>query len=152
MKKILFFGLILIGMASCSFSSNTTVGTTIKTVTVKVNSYDWKYSNMDNNNYYYCGLDLSSITSEVFEKGEVKAYLVQDRYDYNYARKHALPYVMHKEELVGMDWIFYTETIDFTYGKGWVEFNYRVSDFAYEVVNLPPPPAMEFDIVITTNK
>ena len=95
---------------------------------------------------------MSSITGNVFDKGEVKAYLVKDRNDLNYARKHALPYVLHKEEYVNGEWVFYTETIDFTYGIGWVEFNYRVSDFAYEVVNLPPPPAMEFDIVVTTNK
>lgn len=151
MKKILFLGMILLGMASCSFNS-TTVGATSKTITVRVGEYDWKYTHEGNNNYYYCGLDLSSITREVFDKGEVKAYLVKDRNDINYARKHALPYVLHKEELVGGDWVFYTETIDFTYGVGWVEFNYRVSDFAYEVVNLPPPPAMEFDIVVTITK
>lgn len=148
MKKILFLGLILLGMASCNFET-TVVGNTSKTITVKVGQYDWKYTNVNNNNYYYCGLDLSAITSEIFEKGEVRAYLVKDRNKPHDARKHALPYVLHIEEPGNSDWIFYTETIDFTYGIGWVEFNYRASDFAYEVVNLPPPPAMEFDIVIT---
>ena len=151
MKKILLLGIVLLGMASCTFNS-TSVGSTSKTITVKVGTYDWKLTNENNNNYYYCGLDLSSITGNVFDNGEVKAYLVKDRNDLNYARKHALPYVLHKEEYVNGEWVFYTETIDFTYGIGWVEFNYRVSDFAYEVVNLPPPPAMEFDIVVTTNK
>lgn len=147
MKKLLYFGLLLC-LASCSV--HTTVdGTTMKTITVKVKAEDWICTNFNNNNYYYVGLNVSQITERVFDNGEVKAYLVYDRNSWEFARKHALPYVLHKEEFDGLDWMFYTETIDFTYGIGWVEFNYRTSDFAYEVVNLPPPPAMEFDIVIT---
>ena len=146
MKKILFFALILC-MASCTFVEQP--GATMKTITVRVKATDWKYSNQGNNNYFYAGVDVLEITSAVFEKGEVKAYLVKDRYDSYYARKHALPYVMHKEEYINGNWIFWTETVDFTYGKGWVEFNFRASDFAYEEdVNINPE-AMEFDIVIT---
>ena len=146
MKKILFFALILC-MASCTFVEQP--GATMKTITVRVKATDWKYSNQGNNNYFYAGVDVLEITSAVFEKGEVKAYLVKDRYDSYYARKHALPYVMHKEEYINGNWIFWTETVDFTHGKGWVEFNFRASDFAYEEdVNINPE-AMEFDIVIT---
>ena len=146
MKKILFFALILC-MASCTFVEQP--GATMKTITVRVKATDWKYSNQGNNNYFYAGVDVLEITSAVFEKGEVKAYLVKDRYDSYYARKHALPYVMHKEEYINDNWIFWTETVDFTYGKGWAEFNFRASDFAYEEdVNINPE-AMEFDIVIT---
>ena len=146
MKKILFFALILC-MASCTFVEQP--GATMKTITVRVKATDWKYSTQGNNNYFYAGVDVLEITGAVFEKGEVKAYLVKDRYDSYYARKHALPYVMHKEEYINGNWIFWTETVDFTYGKGWVEFNFRASDFAYEEdVNINPE-AMEFDIVIT---
>ena len=49
MKKILFLGLILLGMASCNFET-TVVGNTSKTITVKVGQYDWKYTNVNNNN------------------------------------------------------------------------------------------------------
>ena len=146
MKKILFFALILC-MASCTFVEQP--GATMKTITVRVKATDWKYSNQGNNNYFYAGVDVLEITSAVFEKGEVKAYLVKDRYDSYYARKHALPYVMHKEEYINGNWIFWTETVDFTYGKGWVEFNFRASDFAYEEDVKIKPEAMEFDIVIT---
>ena len=146
MKKILFFALILC-MASCTFVEQP--GATMKTITVRVKATDWKYSNQGNNNYFYAGVDVLEITSAVFEKGEVKAYLVKDRDDSYYARKHALPYVLHKEDYINGNWIFWTETVDFTYGKGWVEFNFRASDFAYEEdVNINPE-AMEFDIVIT---
>jgi hypothetical protein len=146
MKKFLFFALILC-MASCTVVEQPS--TTMKTITVRVKATDWKYSNQGNNNYFYAGVDVPEITSAVFEKGEVKAYLVKDRYDSHYARKHALPYVMHKEDYINNNWIFWTETVDFTYGIGWVEFNFRASDFAYEEdVNINPE-AMEFDIVIT---
>ena len=92
---------------------------------------------------------MPEITQAVFEKGEVKAYLVQDRDNSYYARKNLLPYVLHKEDYINDNWVFYTETVDFTYGIGWGEFNFRASDFAYEEdVNINPE-GMEFDIVIT---
>jgi hypothetical protein len=104
---------------------------------------------MSSNNYFYVSVDVPEITNLVFEKGEVKAYLVQDRYNNYYARKNLLPYVLHKEEYVNGNWVFFTETVDFTYGIGWVEFNFRASDFAYEENLNINPEAMEFDIVIT---
>ena len=112
---------------------------------------DWKLTNFDNNNYYYVGLDIPELTTKIFDYGEVKAYLVYDRNNAYYARKHALPYVMHKEEWVEdiNDWCFYTETFDFTYGIGWIELNFRVSDFAYELGVDPNLSDMEFDVVIT---
>jgi hypothetical protein len=149
MKKLLYFGLLLC-LASCSFQT-TMDGVTQKTITVKVKAEDWLYTNWSNNNYYYVGLNVSEITERVFDNGEVKAYLVHDRNSLEFARKHALPYVMHKEEFVNQlnDWVFYTETIDFTYGIGWIELNFRASDFAYEQGVNPNFQDMEFDIVIT---
>lgn len=147
MKKIIFFALLL-GLSSC-IVDNSNPSTSMKTITIKVRSTEWKYTDQSNNNYFYAGVDVPEITSTVFEKGEVKAYLVKDRNDSYYARKHALPYVMHKEEYVNNNWLFYTETVDFTYGRGWVEFNFRASDFAYEESLNINPEAMEFDVVIT---
>lgn len=146
MKKFLLFALVLC-MASCTFVERP--GTTMKTITIRVKAKDWKYTNQGNNNYFYSGVDVPEITSSVFEYGEVKAYLVKDRGDSYYARKHALPYVIHKEEYLNGNWIFFTETVDFTYGKGWVEFNFRASDFAYEENLSINPDDMEFDVVIT---
>ena len=147
MKKLLFFTLFL-ALVGCTFEET---GITQKTITVLVKKSDWQLTNFDNNNYYYVGLDVPELTTNVFDYGEVKAYLVYDRNNTYYARKHALPYVMHKEEYLEDidDWCFYTETIDFTYGIGWVELNYRVSDFAYELGVDPGLTDMEFDVVIT---
>jgi hypothetical protein len=58
--------------------------------------------------------------------------------------------VLHVEEPTeDNDWRFFTETIDFTYGIGWAEFNVNRSDFEHEVDLSINPAAMEFDIVIT---
>lgn len=152
MKKFLLFALILC-MTSCIVNSDEpctcTPGTSSKTITVRVKASDWQYSNLGNNNYFYAGVDVPEITEHVFNRGEVKAYLVKDRNNSYYARKHVLPYVMHKEDYINGNWVFYTETVDFTYGIGWAEFNFRASDFAYEESLDINPEEMEFDIVIT---
>lgn len=152
MKKFLFFALIVC-MTSCIVNSDDPCtcipGTTSKTITVRVKASDWQYSDLGNNNYFYAGVDVPEITEHVFNRGEVKAYLVKDRNNSYYARKHVLPYVMHKEDYINGNWVFYTETVDFTYGIGWAEFNFRASDFAYEESLDINPEEMEFDIVIT---
>lgn len=157
MKKILFLSLMLLALVGC-INNPTYVeqnGTTLKTVKVRVNADEWSYTQQGagdqfNNNYFYAVVDMPEITKEVFDRGEVKAYAVFNRQNSTNARKHLLPYVLHKEEEVNMgEWVYFTETYDFTYGIGWAEFNFRTSDFAYEDnVNINPP-AMEFDIVIT---
>ena len=157
MKKILFLSSILFVMVGC-ISNPTYVeqeGATLKTIRVKVKANEWSYTQQGatdqfNNNYFYAGFDVPEINKEVFDNGEVKAYAVFDRQYTSKARKHLLPYVLHVEELNEYGkWIYFTETYDFTYGLGWVEFNFRTSDFAYEDNIDINPPAMEFDIVIT---
>ena len=157
MRKILFLFSILLAMVSC-ISNPTYVeqeGATLKTIRVKVKANEWSYTQQGttdqfNNNYFYAGFDVPEINKEVFDYGEVKAYAVFDRQYASQARKHLLPYVLHVEEQNNYEeWIYFTETYHFTYGLGWVEFNFRTSDFAYEDNVDINPPAMEFDIVIT---
>ncbi len=157
MKKILFLFGVTFALMAC-VSNPTYVeqeGATLKTFKVAVKADDWQYTQQGttdqfNNNYFYAVVDMPEITREVFNYGEVKAYAVFDRSSLTYARKHLLPYVLHVEEPTAAgDWLYFTETYDFTYGIGWAEFNFRTSDFAYEDnVNINPP-AMDFDIVIT---
>lgn len=157
MKKILFLFGVTIALVACV--SNPTYieqeGATLKTIQVTVNANEWSYTQQDtadqyNNNYFYAVVDMPEINKEVFNYGEVKAYAVFDRNSLTYARKHLLPYVLHMEESTNTgEWLYFTETYDFTYGIGWAEFNFRTSDFAYEDNVDINPPAMEFDIVIT---
>ena len=157
MKKILFLFGVTIALVAC-ISNPTYIeqeGATLKTIQVTVKANEWSYTQQGtadqfNNNYFYAVVDMPEINKEVFNYGEVKAYAVFDRNSITYARKHLLPYVLHAEEKnVYGEWVFYTQTIDFTYGIGWAEFNFRMSDFAYEEDVTINPPAMEFDIVIT---
>lgn len=154
MKKIIGICLLACSLVACN-NNYVVQGTKMKVVPVVVNAQDWKYTQMGdndqfNNNYFYAGVNMPEITEEVFDAGEVKAYVVYDRMSVNKARKHLLPYVLHVEELLmDNEWVFYTQTIDFTYGIGWAEFNFRMSDFAYEEDVTINPPSMEFDIVIT---
>ena len=158
MKKILFLLCVTCVLVACV--SNPTYieqeGATLKTIKVTVRANEWSYTQQGdedqfNNNYFYAVVDMPEITEDVFDYGEVKAYAVFDRNSLTYARKHLLPYVLHAEEKnVYGEWVFYTQTIDFTYGIGWAEFNFRMSDFAYENEDVTiNPPAMEFDVVIT---
>lgn len=155
MKKFLILLLPLFALMSCG-NSYTYNGFTVKSYDVHIDATDWQYTNYTSNgtpfanNYFYCSVDMPEITSSVFENGEVQAYIVYDKRTSN-AFKHVLPYVRHYEEqLANGSWNYYTETVDCVYGIGWVEFNYRASDFAYEDnVNINPND-MDFTIVITT--
>ena len=76
MKKILFLILIVATTASCITAPIEQEGATIKTVRVKVNSTEWRQTDMVDNNYFYAAVDMPEITEEVFDYGEVKAYAV----------------------------------------------------------------------------
>lgn len=133
MKKILFLIGVTLALIGCEFY----VGTTLKTIPVRVDAREWQFEN----GYYYAEFDMPEIDEEVFDRGEVKAYLIRNGHDYNTAYKNILPYVLHLEK----DGFLFTETLDFEYGVRWARVYYTISDFVYET----NPPAMEFDIVIT---
>ena len=142
----------LVALAACDNNDKACSCKQQIVVNISVNANEWKYTNVAgyNNNYFYVGVDMPEITAKVFDKGEVQAYAVFDRNSTTAARQHLLPYVMHYEEERDSAWNVYTETYDATYGIGWIEFNYRASDFAYEDDVTINPPAMDFRVVITT--
>lgn len=155
MKKIYLFLLPLLALMSCG-NSYTYNGFSVETYDVHIDASDWQYTDYTAdglpyaNNYFFCTVNMPEITSSVFNNGEVQAYIVYDKRT-SKASKHILPYVRHYEELLSNGiWNYYTETVDCMYGIGWVEFNYRASDFAYEDnVNINPTD-MDFTIVVTT--
>lgn len=125
------------------------------TQVVEVNVYqkDWQYSDLGikegnpyANNYFYYSVDVPEITEEVFKGGNVSIYTVM-----NNEMQHVLPYVRHYEEYNTTDsvWVYFTETVDAYYGKGWVEFQLTSSDFYYEDHLEYQPNAMTFRVVIS---
>lgn len=157
MRKYFVFLLAVVAtLVSCDCSTTNIIGSTQQVVNVVVNAQDWQYTakNTDttpyNNNYFFATIRVPEITDNVFDYGEVQAYIVYDRATKD-PIQHLLPYVRHYEEqLDDTTWNYYTETVDCTYGIGWVEFNYRASDFAYEDNVDINPNSMDFRIVITT--
>ena len=154
MKKFFILLLPILAFMSCN-NSYVYNGSTVKSYDVPIDAGDWLYtqegtSDQFNNNYFYAVVEMPEITSSVFENGEVQAYIVYDKRSNN-PFKHILPYVRHYEELLDDGtWHYYTETVDCIFGIGWVEFNYRASDFAYEDDVTINPKDMDFTIVITT--
>lgn len=154
-KYFVFFLVIAATLVGCDYST-TVIGSTQQVVNVVVKASDWKYTGLTsdetpyNNNYFLADVRVPEITEQVFDYGEVQAYIVYDRNTKD-PMQHLLPYVRHYEEqLPDSSWSYYTETVDCTHGIGWIEFNYRASDFAYEDnVNINPN-RMDFRIVITT--
>ena len=149
MKKILLWLISSIILTGC----NTTIVSNLEmeTIDVNVRVADWQYSNMPDNNYFRCVIDMPEITPEVFDKGEVKVYRKFYDKQNNDFFKHILPDVFHCKEVSGNNTFLYTITVDYIYGIGWLEFNYRVSDFVYDEANYMDfaPEAMSFSIVVT---
>ena len=163
MKKIYLFLLPLMALMSCgdSYTENTTEnsyiynGFSVETYDVHIDASDWQYTNFTANglpyanNYFYCVINMPEITSAVFNKGEVQAYIVYNKHTQQ-AFKHILPYVQHCEASVNGQWNYFTKTVDCVYGVGWIEFNFWLSDFAYEDNVYINPTDMDFTIAVTT--
>lgn len=147
MKKVLISLLVLFTLASCG-NTYYVDGAKLETVPLRIEAHEWQYSNQDNNNYFYAEFMMPEISREVFDKGEVKVYLVTNKSTAS-AQKNPLPYSLHAEEYNGKEWIFYTQTIDYAYGVKWLRIYFSMSDFEYEVNESINPPAMDFDVVIT---
>lgn len=148
MKKTLLG--ILMGLAFTGCTYTTVSNLEMKTIDVHVRASDWQYTDMADNNYFYCVVDMPEITSEVFNRGEVQAYRIF--YDNNNEPfKHILPDVFHSKEVIDGNTFLYTTTVDCIYGAGWLELNYRVSDFVYDEGDYRnfAPQAMDFSIVVT---
>lgn len=156
MKKGLLIGMLAVVCLmfnSCISYTNRTSPDSSKVnwevINMTVYKNDWKYTNFANkydNNYYYCTKNLSQLTSFVAKSGNVQVYVVLDKGGKN-ERQQVLPYVRHYEEHNGGK--FYTETVDCSFGTGWVEFALRQSDFAYEDDYTNVPETMHFRVVLT---
>jgi hypothetical protein len=97
-------------------------------------------------NFFYATLNVPELSQDIADKGLVQVYRVIDDV------QHLLPMVRHMEELTdtaNMVYNFYTETINFCYGTGWIEIDLTQSDFFYEDHITYTPDAMLFRVVLT---
>ena len=112
-----------------------------------LNVTQWDYSNYSDNNYFYAKFSVPALTSYVFNDGNVNGYiLLQENGE---TIQHSLPYVLPIYEKGTDQTFFFTRTVDFVYGVGWVQIELRESDFDYEVNTSYVPDPMNFRIVMT---
>lgn len=109
----------------------------ISTVDLKVNAADWQWDS--NGKYFYAQFPVNQITEEIYDYGTIACYR-----EYNYGTKNAyqisLPEVKHIETEVDGAPYYYQQTIDYSFGVGFVEIVLTISDYFYET----SPEAMNF--------
>jgi hypothetical protein len=136
MKRVLFFLLITISIASCRGPEGPQgYGTNWKIINLTVNANDWSYHSTNGlKGYYSCHFSMPEITSFVYSDGSVVAYLV------NNGKQQPLPFVYHNQDADGHLW---TETTDFDYSVGGMNIYFTNSDFAAVA-----PGAMSFRVAL----
>ncbi|MCQ2311722.1 MAG: hypothetical protein MJZ64_08260 [Paludibacteraceae bacterium] len=115
---------------------------------VTVQAEDWEFTESPQGNYFrYLCTEVPEMTEWVWLNGLINAYIyLPDPKNFGYYQRQ-LPFIRHKA-LYEDGGYTYTEAYDYEFGRGWVEFQYRASDFAYDTTTEFDPPAQEFRIVI----
>ena len=67
-------------------------------IPVQINQNEWKYTDFDNNNYFYATISMPEITGEIYQHGNIMVYREYDTGTAQ-ATQTPLPYVRHKEYL-----------------------------------------------------
>ena len=119
-------------------------------IPLQINQNEWKYTNTNNNNFFYAEFKMEMITWDIYEHGNVMVYREYDQGKDN-ATQTPLPYVRAKEYLADEDtntWGFYTETVDYEFTKGKLTIFYTASDFDYEIDQSFVPEQMNFRVFI----
>lgn len=134
MKKAFLLFMAAVLLLSCDESYPEDL-TTKQTISLKVNANDWtEYIGNSGERYYYCFVRINEITSTIYERGGVMAYIDFDD------RQQALPYVRHMRNSAGNMW---TRTIDYDVTRDGVTFYVTNSDFAID-----PPGTMYFKVLL----
>lgn len=148
MKAIKTLALIAVSIFFLTGCQKDYSGPAMRTVKINVARDAWRYSGLDDNNYYMATVQMPEINASVFRNGLVKMYRVYD-WNQDNAAQTELPYVrLNEYEAEDGNWYFFTETIDYQFSAGEVTFFYTMSDFNYELDDSFNPGAMEFRCVI----
>jgi len=160
MKKEMFFGglLVVIGflMSSCEQRVVNYTNWQIVDCYVGYNEYTkWEYASdapeyQYSNHYFWNKYSIPQLSSFVFTDGNVQVYLMRKN-AYGEETQQPLPFTRHYESFIGDSAAYYTETYDYLYGVGWIEFNYTASDFKYEDSQgeMDRPEPQHFRVVLT---
>ena len=151
MKKYLMCALVLFSALamSCRGPQNGLVNS--KVIDIQINQNEWKYSNQDNNNFFFGTISVPELTWNIYNNGIIKLYR-----EYNTGTDKAsqieLPYVRLNETAVTVDdtqqWMFYTETVDYEFTQGSLTIFYTASDFDYELNTSFVPEQMHFRLIM----
>lgn len=133
-------------------------------IDVDIQSKDWQYTFANDNNYYYAVVDVPELTDFVYNNGNISVYL-ENTTSNGGKTQNLLPSVRHyevpvtKTDTIIVDgktyyndstyYIQYTQTTDYEYWSGQMEFYITNSDFYYDPSNLTEPGDKHFRIVLT---
>lgn len=93
------------------------------------------------NSYFVVDKELPSLTSAIYNRGAVVAYIETGN-----GVKNLMPYVLHKGDVNSANQeILWTQTYDFDYSEGWVGFYLTYSDFN---THLSPTDPETFHVVL----
>ena len=151
MRKALFFLFSALVLCACRGPKGDP-GEGVNWKIVDVNVTQWDYSGdayrYADNNYYFAKFSVPALSSYVFTDGNVQGYVYMT--ENGETIQHPLPYTLPIEIIDNQgNPYFFTRVVDFVYGVGWVQFEVRDSDFAYEVNDQIAPEKMDFRIVMT---
>ncbi|MBQ1858374.1 MAG: hypothetical protein II605_01920 [Paludibacteraceae bacterium] len=152
MKKQFYFflALVLIGLASCTYPTYTTVeGETCKfnkkSIYLTVKQNEWNFDN--DAKQFYAHFDLPELTAAIYNYGNYSLHREYNT-DTDKAYQVALPQSTFCVEEVddgngGTEYVYYTQMVDYRVGIGYVEVQVTNSDYFYSATN---PEAMTFHL------
>lgn len=159
MKKLLYVFCMLLALASCTKVGpagpagrdgvDGVDGAMIRNIiNVEVKSNQWEYTFGDDNNLYYAQVALPEMTKDIFDYAILQVYMISKLPDGREIQT-LLPSVRHYEEISGADTFYYTQTTDYEYWVGRIEFHITNSDFFYNPSDVDNEPGdRRFRVVI----
>lgn len=158
MKKLLYVFCMLLALASCTKvgpagpagrdGRDGVDGAMIRNIiNVEVQSAQWEFTFADKNNLYYAQVALPEMTKAIFADAVLQVYMVSFAPDGREIQT-LLPSVRHYEEISGADTFYYTQTTDYEYWVGGIEFHITNSDFFYNPSDFSEPGDRYFRVVI----
>lgn len=135
-KTILFLFCAIMALTMTSCTQRDDVNRK-ETIDLAVNRNEWQWD--EAGGFYFAHFTIPRLTSQVYNYGTVtcsREYLK----GYKDAYQYPLPQTQHMQLIDGPNTFLWTQTVDFTYGIGFVDIVVTNSDYYYEQV----PEAMDF--------